>query len=986
MKQPESIATKHAINTVVHPAFSLLEETHISSLNLNIEKYEHKETGALHYHLASENEENVFLVAFRTVPMDSTGVAHILEHTALCGSERYPVRDPFFMMIRRSLNTFMNAMTSSDWTAYPFASKNKKDFNNLLKVYLDSAFFSRIDHLDFLQEGHRLEFEEPNNPKSSLQFKGVVYNEMKGAMSSTSNVLWQTLNKYLYPTTTYHYNSGGEPEHIPDLSYSDLLSFYKSHYHPSNSVIMTFGDTPAIDHQIEFESLALSRFSRLDSDIKVGFEKRYLSPIRAEEFYPSEKDSPNNTHIVIGWLLGSSVQIKDLFKAQLLANVLLDHSGSPLLKKLETTDLGSSPSPICGLDDGNKEMSFMVGLEGCLEEDSLRVEGFILDSLNEFVDQGIPHEQVEAALHQLELNQREISGDSYPYGLQLLMSGLSVALHNGDPAKVLDIDPILMELREAAKNETFIPNLIKELLIENQHRVTLTLRPDPDLATKKVKAEESILSDIKKNLSSDQVKQIVSQAKDLSERQAEQDNPDVLPKVTLEDVPLNISEPTPTESALSKSGIAHTFFGQPTNGLAYQQIVIELPELPNELLEILPLFTSCLPEFGIGQQNYEAVQTWQSRISGGVNCFSSIRSGLSNEQESKSFISLSSKALAKNHSELSNLLYQTIAHVRFDESDRLADLIEQICSRKENSITGQGHSLAMSLASSGFSPTAKLMHEFNGLEGIKRLKFVRKQISEKRFSEGLLDKFNQLHEILVNNPIQLLTITELDKQEEAIHDLDTLWSSNFCNQASDNGFSLPETRSKLAEAWTTSTQVNFCAKAFPTVPFKHKDNATLHVLAGYLRNGFLHRAIRETGGAYGGGASQDSNSASFRFFSYRDPRLEETLDDFDASIDWLNSSTHENYQLEEAILGVVSTLDKPASPAGEAKQVFYNKLFGSGLDIRKAFRDQVLSTTFKDLMEVSDKYLKPTNASTGLITNIDSIQKLKIEDLVVKNI
>ena len=454
--------------------------------------------------------------------------------------------------------------------------------------------------------------------------------------------------------------------------------------------------------------------------------------------------------------------------------MLLDHSGSPLLKKLETTDLGSSPSPICGLDDGNKEMSFMVGLEGCLEEDSLRVEGFILDSLNEFVDQGIPHEQVEAALHQLELNQREISGDSYPYGLQLLMSGLSVALHNGDPAKVLDIDPILMELREAAKNETFIPNLIKELLIENQHRVTLTLRPDPDLATKKVKAEESILSDIKKNLSSDQVKQIVSQAKDLSERQAEQDNPDVLPKVTLEDVPLNISEPTPTESALSKSGIAHTFFGQPTNGLAYQQIVIELPELPNELLEILPLFTSCLPEFGIGQQDYEAVQTWQSRISGGVNCFSSIRSGLNNEQESKSFISLSSKALAKNHSELSNLLYQTIAHVRFDESDRLADLIEQICSRKENSITGQGHSLAMSLASSGFSPAAKLMHEFNGLEGIKRLKFIRKQISKERFSEGLLDKFNQLHEILVNNPIQLLTITELDKQEEAIHDLDTL--------------------------------------------------------------------------------------------------------------------------------------------------------------------------------------------------------------------
>ena len=986
MKQPESIATKHDTNTRAHAAFSLLEETHISSLNLNVEKYEHKKTGALHYHLASENEENVFLIAFRTVPMDSTGVAHILEHTALCGSERYPVRDPFFMMIRRSLNTFMNAMTSSDWTAYPFASKNKKDFNNLLKVYLDSTFFSRIDHLDFLQEGHRLEFEEPSNPKSSLQFKGVVFNEMKGAMSSTSNVLWQTLNKYLYPTTTYHYNSGGEPDHIPDLSYSDLLSFYKSHYHPSNSVIMTFGDTPAINHQAEFEDLALSRFTRLDSNIKVGFEKRYLSPIRAEEFYPNEEEGANNTHIVIGWLLGSSVNIQDLFKAQLLANVLLDHSGSPLLKKLETTSLGSSPSPICGLDDGNKEMSFIVGLEGCLEEDSQKVESFILSSLDEFIDQGIPHEQVEAALHQLELNQREVSGDSYPYGLQLLMSGLSVALHNGDPTKVLNIDPILVELREAAKSETFIPNLIKELLIENQHRVTLALKPDNELASKKVKAEELILSDIKKSLSSHQIDRIIRQTKDLSERQAEQDNPDVLPKVTLEDVPLNISEPTPTESVLSKSGITHTFFGQPTNGLAYQQIIIELPEVPGELLEILPLYTTCLPEFGVGKRDYEAVQTWQSKISGGVNCFSSTRSGLDNEQESKSFVSLSSKALVKNYCELSNLLYQTFTDIRLDESERLADLVEQICARKENSITGQGHSLAMSLASSGFSPTAKLMHEFNGLEGIKRLKFIRKQISEKRFSKELLEKFKQLHEILINSPIQLLTITESNEGEKAISDLDTLWTSNYNNDRKRIGFSLPETRIKLIEAWTTSTQVNFCAKAFPTVPFKHRDNATLHVLAGYLRNGFLHRAIREKGGAYGGGASQDSNSASFRFFSYRDPRLAETLDDFDASIDWLNSSKHENYQLEEAILGVVSTLDKPASPAGEAKQVFYNKLFGSRLDTRKAFRDRVLSTTRKDLMQVADKYFKPSNASTGLITNIDSIQKLKIDNLLVKNL
>ena len=986
MKATQSIEAKPKSHNHDHPAFYTLEKTRISSLNLTIEKYQHKKTRALHYHLASENEENVFLVAFRTVPMDSSGVAHILEHTALCGSERYPVRDPFFMMIRRSLNTFMNAMTSSDWTAYPFASRNKKDFNNLLQVYLDSTFFSRLDRLDFLQEGHRLEFSEPQDPKSQLEYKGVVYNEMKGAMSSTNNVLWQTLYKYLYPTTTYHYNSGGEPDHIPDLSYDDLLSFYKSHYHPSNSVIMTFGNIPASDHQSQFEDLALSRFTELNSHITVDDEKRYLFPIRAEEFYASDNRDGTNTHVVMGWLLGKSTDIKDLFRAQLLANVLLDHSGSPLLKILETTKLGASPSPICGLDDGNKEMSFILGLEGCQEQDSLKVETLILDSLSGLIKTGIPQEQVEAALHQLELNQREISGDSYPYGLQLLMSGLSIALHNGNPTEVLDLEPILIELREAANDKTFIPMLIKELLLENQHRVTLTLRPDEELAKKKVKAEKSTLNAIKKGLSEHQVSEILHQTKKLSDRQTQQDDPRVLPKVTLEDVPKHITEPPHATASLSSSGIRHTFFGQPTNGLTYQQVIMELPGLANELLDILPLYTSCLPEFGIGEKDYEEVQTWQSKVSGGVNCFSSIRSGLEDEQKSKAFVSLSSKALATNHYELSDLLYQTLTNIKLTESKRLADLVEQICARKENSITGQGHSLAMSLASSGFSPAAKLIHNFSGLESIKQIKSIREKISNKEFLNELLEKFKVLHEIILSSPLQLLTITEAEEQEKAISALDSLWTSSYNNEDNLTGFYLPKTRVQLTEAWTTSTQVNFCAKAFPTVPSKNEDNATLHVLAGYLRNGFLHRTIREKGGAYGGGATQDSNSASFRFFSYRDPRLTETLDDFDASLEWLHTAAHENYQLEEAILGVVAMLDKPASPAGEAKQAFYNQLFGNILATRKEFRDRVMNTTFSDLIRVSEKYLKPSNASTGVITNTESIQKLALKDLVVKNI
>jgi Zn-dependent M16 (insulinase) family peptidase len=222
--------------TQADPAFDYVASVPVASLNATVNEYRHRATGAQHFHIAADDPNNVFLVGFRTVPEDSTGVAHILEHTALCGSERYPVRDPFFMMTRRSLNTFMNAFTSSDWTAYPFASQNRKDFNNLLQVYLDAAFFPRLDELDFAQEGHRVEFADPDTPDSPLVYKGVVFNEMKGAMSSPVRALWDALAERLFPTTTYHWNSGGDPEAIPDLTHEQLVAFHRHHYHPSNAI------------------------------------------------------------------------------------------------------------------------------------------------------------------------------------------------------------------------------------------------------------------------------------------------------------------------------------------------------------------------------------------------------------------------------------------------------------------------------------------------------------------------------------------------------------------------------------------------------------------------------------------------------------------------------------------------------------------------------------------------------------------------------
>ena len=952
----------------VHEAFEWIRSERIESLNLVIEEYRHCVTGAAHYHLASNSPENVFLVALRTVPMDSTGVAHILEHTALCGSERYPVRDPFFMMIRRSLNTFMNAFTSSDWTAYPFASQNRKDFNNLLDVYLDAVFFSRLDELDFAQEGHRVEFAEPDNTESDLVFKGVVFNEMKGAMSSPASTLWQILTKHLFPTATYHYNSGGDPECIPDLGYDELKAFYRTHYHPSNAVFMTFGDIPAVEHHARIHDQALSRFEHLDVHISVSDEKRYHAPVYVQESYAFDEPGEvgDKTHLVMGWLLGPSINLKEQLEAHLLEGILLDDSASPLRRALETSDLGSAPSPLCGLEASNREMSFVCGLEGSRPEYTHAMEKLVLDVLQDVADNGVDKSRVEAVLHQLELSQREISGDGYPYGLQLILEGLSCATHRGDPVALMNLDPVLEELRELIQDADYVPQLVRKLLLDNPHRVHVTLVPDAGLSARRDAAEAERLAAMKIKMDAEQKKAVIAQAKALAERQEQQDDPSLLPKVGLEDIPAEMHIASGGQESVA--GMSVSFYPQGTNGLVYQQVVADLPQFDDELLDVLPCYSYSLAQLGCGGRDYLQTQALQTSVSGGVNASSNIRGSAEDEQALRGFFVVSGKALVRNHAALGKLMCDTLETPRFDEYDRIRDLVAQQRAQREQSVTGNGHGLAMLAASSGMSSGAALSHRLRGLAGIRTLKALDDSFSDPAQVKVFASRFERMHELVSGAPRQFLLIGEDERRAQASAELEQAWSHVQAQGGTFTPFEPGVVNVRVREAWIANTQVNFCAKAYKTVPTEHPDAAALAVLPGFLRNGYLHRAIREQGGAYGGGASHDADSAAFRFFSYRDPRLGETLDDFDRSIDWLLSESHEWRLLEEAILGVISSIDKPASPAGEARDAFYSALHGRTPEQRQKVRKRILDVTLDDLKRVGETYLKPEQASIAVIT------------------
>ena len=956
-----------------HPTFELIRREAVSSLNLLVEEYEHLPTRARHLHLGADDNNNAFLVAFSTVPQDSTGVAHILEHTVLCGSERYPVRDPFFMMMRRSLNTFMNALTASDWTAYPFATQNRKDFDNLLKVYLDAVFFSRLDRLDFAQEGHRVEFVRPADPSSELTYKGVVYNEMKGAMSAPTSQLWQELQSHLFPTITYHHNSGGDPDVIPDLSYEQLRAFHRKHYHPSNAYFLTYGNFKVKEHQALINNWALSRFSFEPMDFSIPDERRYGNPLRVQTAYPLESDEgiSGKTHILLGWLLGKSADLREALESHLLTGVLLDNSASPLRKALETTALGSAPSELCGLEDSSREMAFVCGLEGSEPERADAVEQLILNVLEDVAQNGVPLSQVESVLHQLELSQREVGGGRFPYGLQLMMRVLPASLHGGDPIAFLNIDPVLAELRERIKAPQFIKTLVSSLLLDNPHRVRLTMVPEEGLGAQRTAAEKARLHAVRAAMSEEQVADVIEQARILKARQEAEDNPELLPKVGLPDIPAEL--PIPEGHDDVAAGVPLTWFYAGTNGLVYQQLVVDLPQFDAEVVDDLPLFCALMAEVGCGELDYLQAQAWQAAVSGGISARASIRGHINDVQHIGAYFVLGAKALARNQESLSQLLRDTFLRARFDELTRLRELVSQIRASHEARVTDHGHVLAMAAATAGMGPCGALAHRWEGLEGLRRLKHLDDALADESVLKALALRFERIQAALLDSRRQILVVSEEGHQESIHSVLEQGWSQVPQEGAIAGKFAAEPVRFAVKQGWTTSTQVNFCAKAYMTVPQDHADAPALTVLGPFLRNGFLHRAIREQGGAYGAGASYRPDTGAFGFSSYRDPRLAETLADFDRAVAWIASGDHEFRLLEEAILSVIGDIDRPDSPAGEAIGTFFGALHGRDAAQRRRFRRAILEVTLEDLKRVSHEYLVPETASTAVLSNHETL-------------
>ena len=590
----------------------------IAEINCILRELQHLPSGAHVMHLANDDPENLFCLSFKTYPSSSNGVAHILEHTVLCGSRKFPVKDPFFSMSRRSLNTFMNALTGSDFTCYPAASQNEEDFYNLMEVYIDAVFHPELKRMSFLQEGHRYEFTDPKDPATPLQIKGIVFNEMKGSLGAADTRLWHALMAELVPDLTYAYNSGGDPKSIPDLTYAELIGFHETYYHPSRCLFFFYGDLPLKKHLDFLAEHALKNVLPFLPIAPIQKQKLFSAPKHIEMSYPvSENDElSDRTMVTFGYLTAPLLNQEEVLALSVLDCILMETDASLLKAALLKSKLCVHADAF--MDAEMSEVPYAIVCKGCDSKNVDKIETALKKALSDIVAKGIPLSMIEAAIHQLEFSRLEIAGDHAPFGLTLFMRSALAKQHGCDPENSLMVHSLFEKLLAKVKDPDYLTGLIKKYFLDNPHCVRLVMHPDPALSSKETEEEKQTLKKIQASLTKDEVETILKDTEELAiyQKQTEQQSLDVLPKVNLDAVSPLIRDFSLKSSKHGNLDIFHHDCF--TNHILYADLIFDLPHVSDEDLPYVHLLTSLLPEIGSASRTYEENLDYIQAHTGGI--------------------------------------------------------------------------------------------------------------------------------------------------------------------------------------------------------------------------------------------------------------------------------------------------------------------------------------------------------------------------------
>jgi len=923
--------------TIVH-GFELLREGAVPELNLTARLYRHIATGAELLSLESADENKTFGVSFRTPPSDSTGLPHILEHAVLCGSRKYPVKEPFVELLKGSLQTFLNALTFADKTCYPVASQNLKDFYNLVDVYLDAVFYPRITREIFAQEGWHYELDEPSAP---LTIKGVVYNEMKGAYSSPDGLVHRYSEQLLFPDCPYRHDSGGEPEAIPSLTYERFRAFHAQYYHPSNARFFFYGnDDP--QERLRLVQGYLQDYGALAVDSAIPLQPPRDAPWRMSRPYPAGDDSDNQkAFVTVSWLLPENRDPALTLLLEILAYVLVGTPASPLHKALIDSGLGEEVIG-AGLESELRQLYFSTGLKGVATENSAKIEPLILDTLERLAEEGIDPDMIEAALNTVEFNLREQNFGSLPRGVVLMVSALTTWLHGGDPIEAISFEGPLASVKALLERDPrALQGLIREHLLANPHRLTFVLEPDPTLLRRQEEAERARLEAVRAAMTPAAIACLIEETRTLRRLQETPDPPEALatiPRLGLEDLEREIRRvPTAIAQVGDAKVLVHDLF---TNGIIYLDVGFDLHALPQELLPYLPMFSAALMEIGTEREDYVKLTQRIGQKTGGIRPATVI--GARREMgDATAWLFLRAKATTDHADDLLAILRDILLTVRLDNRERFLQLLLEERASSEAELIPAGHRVVLARLQGMLTEAGWLTEQ---LDGVSQLFTLREMVAQVQQDwPAVLERLEAIRALLISRSTVLCNVT-LDEANWARFEprlaefLAALPAAPLVRAAWQPHYA------RAHEGLTIPAQVNYVAKGGNLYELGYRLHGSAAVITQYLATTYLWERVRVQGGAYGAFCPFDQHSGVFAFASYRDPNLLATLATYDGCAAFLRALELPDEERIKSIIGTIGSLDAYQLPDAKGFSALKRHLVGYSDEERQRYRDEVLST------------------------------------------
>ena len=956
--------------------FELIREEVVNEIDGKAKIYRHGETGAEVLSIVCDDENKVFGASFRTPPRNSTGVAHILEHSVLCGSRKYPVKEPFVELLKGSLQTFLNAFTFPDKTCYPVASTNEKDFYNLVDVYLDAVLHPRLGQRIFQQEGWHYELEDPSDP---LKIKGVVYNEMKGAYSSPDSVLHEFSQRVLFPDTTYGLDSGGEPEVIPELTLKDFEAFHKDHYHPSNARFYFYGDDPEDKRLAKLEEF-LREYGHRDVSTKVGLQLRFSEPVRSERKFAAGEDDGHM--VTVGWLLPQVTEHETALALDVLEHVLIGLPSSPLRRELIESGLGEDLAGV-GLETDIRQMYFSIGMKGLAEDGPDKVEKLILDVLNRLADEGPHPHALEAAVNSIEFELREMNTGRFPRGLALMIHSLRSWLYDDDPIRPMAWERDLEELkRRISDGEPVIQDLIREHFLDNSHRATLVLRPDTDLAEKREERERERLAEIKSTMSQDVISTIMADTMELKQFQEEPDPPaalETIPRLTIDDLKREEEHIPLDESEIS--GARVFYHDLPTKGIIYMDFGLDMKVVPQEFLPMAGVFGRALFEMGTKRDGLFGLTMRIARKTGGMGAYPYTATCLGTDEPAARLF-IRGKATAENGEEMLEIARDVLMEAEFDNKDRFRRLVLEEKSRMEQRLIPAGHMIVMNRLRARSSSAGWAGELMGGITALFALRGLLKAIDEDW--AGVLARLEEMRKLFLCRPRMLVNLTceenDYKRFEPALKRMLGDLPGESCPEAGWKVGELPK-----IEGLTLPAQVNYVGKGLDLSAAGYEFDGSHLACVKHARMAWLWDKIRVQGGAYGAFCSLDRFSGSFGFASYRDPNVENTLKAFDGTAEYFKNLTLTKEELEKAVIGAMGDVDAYMLPDAKGFASMARTITGDTPAVRKKMREELLSADEQDFRAFGEALARGLeNADVVVLGSADAIKQAPLDFTITK--